>query len=69
MQLNKFSELNDIYKFQETIIFCEMFEKRSIKMMQKFPYNLQKRTSASSLSGCIHRFSLRAIISLPTQRF
>lgn len=43
-----------------------MFEKRSIEMMQKFPYNLHKRTAASSLSGCIHRFSLRAIILLPT---
>ena len=36
-------------------------------MMQKFPYNPQKYTSAGSLSGCIHGFLLKAIIVLPTQ--
>ena len=36
-------------------------------MMRKFPYNPRKCTSASSLSGCIHRFLLKAIIALPTQ--
>ena len=35
--------------------------------MKKFPYNLQKCFSASSLSGCIHRFVSKAIIAFPTQ--
>ena len=65
MRLNKLSDLND--NFQDTIILCEVFENRAIEMMQKFPYNPRKCTSASSHSGCIHRFSLKAIIALPTR--
>ena len=34
--------------------------------MQKFPYNPPKCTSASPLSGCIHRFLSKAILALPT---
>ena len=60
IQLNKLSKLNDIYNFQDTIILCKIFENRAIEMMQKFP-------SASSLSGCIHRVLLKAIIALPTR--
>ena len=56
MRLNKLSELNDIYTFQDTIILCKIFEDRAKKMMQKFPYNPRKCTLASSLSGCIHRY-------------
>ena len=66
MRLNKLSELNDIYDFQETIILCEFFGNRAIEMMQKFPYNLRKCTSATSLSGCIHRFLLKVITALST---
>ena len=65
MRLNKPSELNDIYNFRNTIILCKISENRSIKIMQKFPYNLQKCTSASYLSGCTHRFLLKTIIALP----
>ena len=50
MRLNKLSELNDIYNFQETIILCEFFGNRAIEMMQQFPYNLQKCTSTTSLN-------------------
>ena len=67
MRLNKLSELNDIYNFQETTILCKIFEKRTIEMMHKFIYNPQKYTSASSLSGCIHRFLSDVIIALPMQ--
>ena len=35
--------------------------------MRKFPYNPQKFTSASSLSGSIHRFLSKATIALPMQ--
>ena len=43
------------------------FENRAKEMMKKFPYNPRKCTSVSSLSGCIHRYLSKAIISLPTQ--
>ena len=62
MRLNKLSELNNNYNFQDTVILCEIFENKAIKMIQKFPYNSQKCTSASSLSGGIHRFLSKAIM-------
>ena len=65
--LKNLSELNDIYNFQNTIILCKIFENRVRKMTRRFPYNPQKCTLASSLSGCIHRFISKAIIALPTQ--
>ena len=67
LRLKKPLELNDIYNFQNTIIFCKIFEDKAREMMCKFPYNPRKCTSASSLSGCIHRFLLKSIITLPTQ--
>ena len=67
MRLNKLSELNDIYNFQDTIILCKIFEDRTKEMMQKFRYNPRKRTSASSLRGCIHQYLSKAIIALLTQ--
>ena len=35
--------------------------------MNKFPYNLQQHTSVSSLSGCIHQYLYKIIVSLPTK--
>ena len=67
MRLKKLSELNDIYNFQDTIILCEIFENRAKEMTKKFPFNLRKCTSTSSLSGCIHRYLSKAIILLSTQ--
>ena len=56
-----------MYNFQDTRILCEIFENRTREMMRKFPYNPRKRTSASSLSGYIHRFLLKVIIALQRQ--
>ena len=67
LRLKKPLELNDIYNFQNTIMFCEIFENKAREMMRKFQYNPRKCTSASSLSGCIHRFLLKSIIMLPIQ--
>ena len=67
MHLKNLSELNDIYNFQNTIILCKIFENRARKMTRRFPYDPQKCTLASSLSGCIHRFISKAIIALSTQ--
>ena len=36
-------------------------------MMNRFPYNTRKCSSASSLSTCIHRFLAKRIITLPTK--
>ena len=56
LSLNKLSELNDIYNFQDTLILCEIFENRATEMSKRFPYNPRKCTSASTLSRCIHRY-------------
>ena len=63
---NKLSELNDIYNFQDTVILCEIFENRATKMSKRFPYSRCKCTSASTLSGCIHRYLSKAITLFPT---
>ena len=67
LRLEKLSDLNHIYNFQDTIILCEIFENRATEMMKKTLYNSRKCTSASSLSGCMHRFISKAIIVLPMQ--
>ena len=67
IRLNKLSELNDIYNFQDTIILCKIFENKAIEIMQKFLYSLLKCTSASLLSECINRFLSKMIIVLPTR--
>ena len=66
LSLNKLSELNGFYNFQDTMILSEIFESRASEMFKRFPYNPRKCTSASTLSGCIHRYLSKAIISFPT---
>ena len=66
LSLNKLFEFHDIYNFQDTIILCEIFENRTTEIYKRFPYNPRKCTSASTLSGCIHRYHSKAIISFPT---
>ena len=65
--MKKVSGLSNIYNFPDTIILCEIFEKRANQMMNKFPYNPRKCSSGSSLSGCIHRFLSKTIIALPAK--
>ena len=67
MRMKKLLDLNDIYNFQDTQILCEIFENRANRMMNRFPYNPRKSSSASSLSGCIHRFLSNTIIALPAK--
>ena len=67
LRLKKLSELNDIYNFQDTKILYEIFENRAREMMREFLYNPRKCTSASLLSGRIHRFLSKSIVTLPTQ--
>ena len=65
MRMKKQPDLSDIYNFQDTIILCKIFENRASQMMNRFPYNPRKCSSARSLSGCIHRFLSKTIIVLP----
>ena len=67
VHLKKLSKLNDIYNFRDTIIFCKIFENKVKEMKPKFPHNPRKCTLASSLGGCIHQYSSKTIIVLPTQ--
>ena len=67
LNLKKLSDLSNINNFQDTISLCGMFENRAKEMIKKFPYNPRKCTSASSLSGCIHRYLSKDIIALQAQ--
>ena len=55
--VKKFWQIN----FQDTIIFCEIFENGAKEMIKRFPYKLRKCTSASSQSSCIHRYLSKVI--------
>ena len=63
MSFKKLSDLNNIYNFQDAIILCKIFENRAREMAKKFSYSPRKCTSASTLSGCIHRYLSKVIIS------
>ena len=67
LNLKKLSDLSNINNFQDTISLCGMFENRAKEMIKKFPNNPRKCTSASSLSGCVHRYLSKAIIALRAQ--
>ena len=45
------SDLNYLYKAQDDILLCEIFEKRVQIMYETFMYNPRKINSASKLSG------------------
>ena len=66
MKLKNLGELNRIYNFQDTIIFCEIFEQRSELLQEIFKYNSRKCNSASSFSGWIHCNKSKCSIALPT---
>lgn len=56
MSFKNLGELHKIYNFQDTIILCEMFEKRSDQLQKLFKYNPRKCNSASSFSGGVQRY-------------
>ena len=60
-------DLNNLYKFQDTIILCEIFESRAQLLNDKFKFNPRKCTSASSFSGYVQRDKIKCIIALPTR--
>ena len=65
-KMKTLSDLNALYNFQDTIILCEIFENRAENMNQKFKFNPRKWSPASRLSGAIHRYMSKVIISFPT---
>ena len=56
MSFKNLGELHKIYNFQDTIILCEMFEKRSDQLQKLFKYNPRKCNSASSFSRGVQRY-------------
>ena len=66
MKLKNLGELNKIYNFQDTIIFCEIFEQRSEHLQKLCKYNPRKCNSTSSFSGYVHRDKSKCLIALPT---
>ena len=60
------SDLNYLYKAQDDILLCEIFEKRVQIMYETFMYNPRKINSASKLSGCIQKEQSKVILAVPT---
>ena len=66
LRMRNISDLNDIYNFQDTVILCKIFKSRTQMMMEKYGFNPRKRSSASTLSGWLHRKMNKVIMFLPT---
>ena len=67
LKMEALSDLKALYNFQDTIILCEIFKRRAENMQNKFKFNFRKCSSASTLSGAIHRDMLKVTISFPTK--
>ena len=66
MKLENLGELNKLCNFQDTVIFCEIFEQHSAPLQKMFKFNPKKCNSASSFSGCVHKDKSKCLIALPT---
>lgn len=66
LKLQNLGELNHIYNFQDTIILCEIFKQRSLRLQEIFKFNPKKCNSAGSFSGYVHRNKSKCCIALPT---
>ena len=64
LKLQNLGELNQIYNFQDNIVLCELFERRSTIFEEMFKFNPRKCNSASSFSGCAHRDKNKCCIAL-----
>ena len=65
LNLDNLGQLNKLYKFQNTVIFTEIFEQRSNRLQELFKFNPKKCNSANSFSSCIHRDKSKYLIALP----
>ena len=66
LNLKTLRNMNKIYNIQDTLIFCEIFEQRSILLEKLFKFNPRKCNSASSFSGCVKRNKSKCNTVLPT---
>ena len=66
LRLKTLGEMNRIYNFQDTAIFCEIFEERASLLEKLFKFNARKCNSASSFSGCIQWLKSKCCIAMPT---
>ena len=66
LRLKTLGDLKRIYNFQDTVIFCEIFEERATLLQKLFKFNPRKCNSASSFSGCVQRLKSKCCIALPT---
>ena len=67
MSLENIGELDKLYIFQDTIILTEIFEQRPYDIQKLFKFNPKKSNSASSFSGCVHRYKSKCLIASPTE--
>ena len=66
MNLENLGELYKLYNFQDTIILCGIFEKRSHHLQKMFKFKPKKCNSGSPFSDCVHRDKSKCLIVLPT---
>ena len=64
MKMENLCELNKLYNFQDTITLCEISESRANILKEKFKFNSRKCNSASSFSGCVHRYKSKCCFAL-----
>ena len=67
MSLENLGKLNKLYNFQDTIILTEILEQISYDLQKLFKFNPKISNSASSFSGCIHRYKSKCLIASPTE--
>ena len=60
------SDLNNLYRAQDVIFFCEIKENRLQAMHDKAMYIPRKCNSASKCSNCIQHEQSKIILALPT---
>ena len=58
--------MNDLYSAQDTILLCEIIEKRFQLMQGYYGYISRKCNSVSTFSSCIEHEMSKIIIALPT---
>ena len=66
LKLQNLGKLNHICNFQDTIILCEIFKQRSLRLQEIFKFNPKQCSSAGSFSGYVHRNKSMSCIALPT---
>ena len=64
--MSNLGDMNDLSNAQDVILLCKTGETRFQFMHDRYGFNPRKFNSASTLSGCIERETLRVILVLQT---